>query len=653
MAPTTTPPTTTVGPQPAVGTDQPIGANFSPGQRTIILDALAAGIPIATIARTLGRPRHHIDRWLARHRLHTPRKHANQLVISVALILLGAGVRHSSVAALAGRSATAVSTWANRYDVPASAERDAVEIRFYCALLAGLTPAAAVAACGASLIVVDPDSVYSSDMHTAIADQHVAEDSPILTHPTTPQDTGGATTTTPAGRTARPGTTGSARPATPARSAAPAPAPVPAPSTPVPTQAPSPTGKPLSDRRARKLAAIDADKRTRATRGADRANRASHRPAAKPSRRRGRHKVPTPHKLPTPDPVTTLAPAAVVHPPQPADQSIDARYLSVEERDTMSRMLDNGTTQAEIARTLGRAPSTISREIARNRNSRGVYNPHTAARYAAGRRSRPKLSKVYSDRQLWALVAQGLEQCWSPEQISQWLRRFYPDNKEFHVCTETIYQALYVYPRGGLQREVKKVLRTGRTARKPHSGTVRQPRHPQMVNIVERSEDIEQRLLPGDWEGDLILGEFNRSAIGTLVDRKTRYVMLLHLPGAHDAVSVRDAMIERLSAIPEQLALSVTWDQGSEMALHREISTAVDVDIYFCDPHSPWQRGTNENTNGLLRQFFPKSTDLSGYTVEDLMEVEELMNNRPRKALGWATPAEALWEEIDGILSEQ
>jgi IS30 family transposase len=233
------------------------------------------------------------------------------------------------------------------------------------------------------------------------------------------------------------------------------------------------------------------------------------------------------------------------------------------------------------------------------------------------------------------------------------LRRFYPDNKEFHVCTETIYQALYVYPRGGLQREVKKVLRTGRTARKPHSGMVRQPRHPQMVNIVERSEDIEQRLLPGDWEGDLILGEFNRSAIGTLVDRKTRYVMLLHLPGAHDAVSVRDAMIERLSGIPEQLALSVTWDQGSEMALHREISTAVDVDIYFCDPHSPWQRGTNENTNGLLRQFFPKSTDLSGYTVEDLMEVEELMNNRPRKALGWATPAEALWEEIDGILSEQ
>lgn len=280
-----------------------------------------------------------------------------------------------------------------------------------------------------------------------------------------------------------------------------------------------------------------------------------------------------------------------------------------------------------------------------------MYNPFTATRHAAARRARPRLSKVYADPMLRALITQRLEH-WSPEQIAHRLRLDFPEHPEWHVCTETIYQALYVYPKGSLRSEVKKALRTGRTTRKPRESAVRIPRDHDRVSIAERPAEIEDRAVPGDWEGDLICGAYNKSAIGTLVDRKTRYVMLLHLPGAHDALSVRDAMIERFTGMPAQMGLSVTWDQGSEMSLHREISVAADLDVYFCDPHSPWQRGTNENTNGLLRQYFPKSTDLSVHGRDRLREVEMLMNNRPRKALNWATPAEAMWAELDGILGE-
>ncbi|MEY8567605.1 IS30 family transposase [Corynebacteriaceae bacterium 7-707] len=352
-----------------------------------------------------------------------------------------------------------------------------------------------------------------------------------------------------------------------------------------------------------------------------------------------------------PTPVTHLPPPAITH---SCDQEkpLNPRYLCADERDMIAVMIRDGASQGAIARALGRSRSTISREIARNSNLDGSYNPFSATRRAAGRRARPRLNKVYAHRQLWALVAQGLDHQYSPEQIAHRIRRDFPDRQELHVCHETIYQALYVYPRGGLKKQVTAALRTGRAVRRPQGSTQRQPHIAGMVNIIERPEDIDNRLLPGDWEGDLICGEFNRSAIGTLVDRKTRYVMLLHLPGAHDAVSVRDAMIDRLSQVPEQIALSVTWDQGSEMAMHQDISAAVDIDVFFCDPHSPWQRGTNENTNGLLRQYFPKHTDLSVYTAQDLWEVEQLMNNRPRKALDWATPAEAMWEELDGILGD-
>ena len=280
-----------------------------------------------------------------------------------------------------------------------------------------------------------------------------------------------------------------------------------------------------------------------------------------------------------------------------------------------------------------------------------MYNPFTATRHAAARRARPRLSKVYADPMLRALITQRLEH-WSPEQIAHRLRLDFPEHPEWHVCTETIYQALYVYPKGSLRSEVKKALRTGRTTGKPRESAVRIPRDHDRVSIAERPAEIEDRAVPGDWEGDLICGAYNKSAIGTLVDRKTRYVMLLHLPGAHDALSVRDAMIERFTGMPAQMGLSVTWDQGSEMSLHREISVAAHLDVYFCDPHSPWQRGTNENTNGLLRQYFPKSTDLSVHGRDRLREVEMLMNNRPRKALNWATPAEAMWAELDGILGE-
>lgn len=237
-----------------------------------------------------------------------------------------------------------------------------------------------------------------------------------------------------------------------------------------------------------------------------------------------------------------------------------------------------------------------------------------------------------------------LEDRCSPEQISRRLRRDYPDRPELHVTHETIYQALYVQGRGELRRELARVLRTGRTVRKPRRAPdQRQPRfiHP-MIMISERPADVEDRAVPGHWEGDLIIGGGGTSAIGTLVERASRFVMLVYLPTRHDAETVRDGLITTVSTLPNHLRQSLTWDQGSEMSRHHEFSIATGMPVYFCDPHSPWQRGSNENTNGLLRQYFPKSSDLSVHTAADLAAVAAQLNRRPRKTLDWDTPAERL-----------
>jgi IS30 family transposase len=299
----------------------------------------------------------------------------------------------------------------------------------------------------------------------------------------------------------------------------------------------------------------------------------------------------------------------------------------------------------QIARELGRACSTISRELRRNAQpGSGDYRPHAAHRRALARRPRPKQGKIAANPQLRQSVQDGLDRRWSPEQIVRRLRRDFPDRPGMRVTHETIYQALYVQGRGELRRELTRALRTGRAMRRPRRQA--QQRTPRMaapmVMISERPAEAADRAVPGHWEGDLIIGKDNRSAIGTLVERTTRYVMLVHLPLGRTPDKVRDALIDTLTAMPAHLRRSLTWDQGSEMHLHHQFSLATDIPVYFCDPHSPWQRGSNENTNGLLRQYFPKSTDLSMHSREHLDTVAVELNGRPRKTLNWDTPAERL-----------
>ncbi|WP_443216913.1 IS30 family transposase [Saccharothrix sp. ALI-22-I] len=321
------------------------------------------------------------------------------------------------------------------------------------------------------------------------------------------------------------------------------------------------------------------------------------------------------------------------------------RFLSVEERITIADLRREGRSLRSVAAELGRDVSTISREVRRNAHpTSGDYRPHAAQARADARRPRPKPGRIAANPELRALVQDMLEEKFSPEQISRRLRRAHPDRPELHVTTETIYQALYVQGRGELRRELTRALRTGRTVRKPRrTGGQRQPRfaHP-MVMISDRPAEADDRAVPGHWEGDLIIGGGGTSAIGTLVERATRYVMLVHLPERHDAETVRDGLVSTMTTLPAHLRRSLTWDQGSEMGRHHEFSLVTDMPVYFCDPHSPWQRGSNENTNGLLRQYFPKGTDLSAHTPEDLAAVAAQLNRRPRKTLGWDTPAERL-----------
>jgi transposase, IS30 family len=321
------------------------------------------------------------------------------------------------------------------------------------------------------------------------------------------------------------------------------------------------------------------------------------------------------------------------------------RYLSVVEREEIAFGLAEKRSIRAIAASLGRSPSTISREIARNQGEGHSwrYRASVGQARADAMARRPKVAKLAHNSSLRHRVQGDLTQRWSPQQIAQRLRSDFPDSPEMWVSHETIYQSLYVQGRGALRRELTRCLRTGRALRRPQRRPDRrQTRIPNMVMISDRPAEVADRAVPGHWEGDLIIGKDSASAIGTLVERTTRYALLLHLPIDHSASAVEQAMLAAIRTLPEHLWRSLTWDQGIEMARHEAITFAADLPIYFCNPASPWQRGTNENTNGLLRQYFPKGTDLSVHSAEHLAQVAAELNGRPRMTLDWRTPAEAL-----------
>jgi len=372
--------------------------------------------------------------------------------------------------------------------------------------------------------------------------------------------------------------------------------------------------------------------------------------------------------------------------------TLSGRYLSFAEREEIALLHAQKFSVREIGRRIARASSTISRELRRNAATRSggfEYRASTAQWHAERKSKRPKVAKLAANEALRQYVQERLAgaidirrgktvgpavnwngrrhgrrqdrrwaMSWSPEQIAERLKLDFPDDESMRVSHEAIYQALYVQGRGALRRELVTCLRTGRALRVPRSRTRRgkafvSPK----VMITERPSEANDRAVPGHWEGDLILG-LDSSAIGTLVERSTRFTLLLHLPrmtdfgrprvkngpalAGHGAEAVRDAIASSIATLPKQLRRSLTWDQGAEMAQHVQLRVQTGLPIYFCDPHSPWQRGTNENTNGLLRQYFPKGTDLSRYTGDELNAVAATLNSRPRKTLGWQTPAEVL-----------
>jgi IS30 family transposase len=384
--------------------------------------------------------------------------------------------------------------------------------------------------------------------------------------------------------------------------------------------------------------------------------------------------------------------------PTVSQAPLSGRYLSFVEREEIALLRASGGGVRAIARRLHRSPSTISRELRRNAATRGGnldYRALTAQWHADRRARRPKVAKLAVNEALrqyvqdrlagsitkldgtllagpnvrWIGRRHGRRQdrrwaaSWSPEQIAQRLQLDFPDDPSMRISHEAIYQALFVQGRGALRRELTACLRTGRALRVPRARTRARGKGfiSDEVLIRERPAEADDRAIPGHWEGDLILG-LDSSAIGTLVERTTRFTMLLHLPrmpehgtprqhngpalAGHGAEAVRDAIAATITTLPEQLRCSLTWDQGAELAQHAQLRVDTGLQIYFCDPHSPWQRGTNENTNGLLRQYFPKGTDLSRYSADELAAVAATLNGRPRKTLGWRTPAEAL----DGFL---
>jgi IS30 family transposase len=326
--------------------------------------------------------------------------------------------------------------------------------------------------------------------------------------------------------------------------------------------------------------------------------------------------------------------------PTPRQRS-DLR-LSLEEREEISRGLAAGLSMRTIADGLRRSPSTVCREVNTN-GGRAKYRALQADRAADRRALRPKRTKLSQCRRLRAAVERKLEARWSPQQIASWLAEAYPDDPEMQVSHETIYQSLFVQGRGSLRKELHTCLRTGRAMRMAKAYTKGGHGRGQlrdMVMISERPAEVADRAVPGHWEGDLIFGK-KMTAIGTLVERHSRYVMLLKLPNGHSAEEVRKVMTKRILTLPAQLRRSVTWDQGKEMAEHVQFTVDTGVQIYFCDPKSPWQRGSNENTNGLLRQYLPKATDLSIHSQRQLDAIARSLNTRPRQTLGWMTPSKA------------
>lgn len=323
------------------------------------------------------------------------------------------------------------------------------------------------------------------------------------------------------------------------------------------------------------------------------------------------------------------------------------RCLAAAEREEISRGLARGESFRAIARQIGRPHTTVAREVNRN-GGRGRYRARAADAAASRRARRPKPSKLALSAPLRAMVTEKLKRNWSPEQISQWLRRTYPDDSSMRVSHETIYLSLFVQSRGALKRELCAHLRSRRRVRRPpaqrakHEG---QGKIPDMVMISERPAEVSDRAVPGHWEGDLLLGR-KPSGIATLVERSTRYCQLVALPDGHRSEAVRDALARSIGQLPSQLHRSLTWDQGKEMLEHLQFTVDTGIQIYFCDPKSPWQRGSNENTNGLLRQYLPKRTDLNRFSQEELNAVAAELNERPRQTLGWATPAERLAEVL-------
>ncbi len=325
-----------------------------------------------------------------------------------------------------------------------------------------------------------------------------------------------------------------------------------------------------------------------------------------------------------------------------------ARRLSLQERVDIRLGLEQRLSLRCIARNLKRDPSTISREVAAN-GGRTDYQPLAAHRRAELNARRPKATKLSSNPQLRGRVIADLTQFWSPQQIATRLAAEFGDDGTMRVSHETIYKSLYVQGRGELRRELARCLRTGRAKRVPRGRLERRGRVADMVMISDRPPEVADRAVPGHWEGDLLMGKNGKSAIGTLVERSTRFVMLFPLRDGKTAEDVRRAITETIQTLPSALRRTITWDQGSEMAQHVRFKIDTGVDVYFCDPHSPWQRGSNENTNGLLRQFFPKGRGLSRVTDAELRRAADLLNGRPRETLGWKTPAEKLAEVVASI----
>lgn len=329
---------------------------------------------------------------------------------------------------------------------------------------------------------------------------------------------------------------------------------------------------------------------------------------------------------------------------RPAQRSRGSKALTLAEREEISRSLVACESIRSIAGRLGRAPSTISREIQRN-GGRDAYRANQADQATWDRARRPKVCKLRANRALARVVAERLRMLWSPEQIAGWLKHTYPHDENHHVSHETIYRSLFIQARGALKKELLGYLRRTRGMRRSRHYTQKTAIHGKIVDAVsisERPACVEDRAVPGHWEGDLIFGSGN-SQIATLVERQTRYLMLVKLDGK-DSQTVVNALIKNARKLPQELYKSLTWDRGTEMHAHKQFTMATDIQVFFCDPQSPWQRGSNENTNGLLRQYMPKGISLAGYSQTQLNAIARQLNQRPRKTLGFHTPAEMFSE---------